>query len=185
MSQWRRYFLVLIILSNFSFNGCGTGVDSLSWTEVLEYIHKEFPEVRHLSTQDLAQWVADHKRKPPLIFDTREENEYAVSHLPDAQYLNPNSNFVSEIKRVEKNAPIVVYCSVGYRSSVVARKLRKLGYTNVFNLEGSIFKWANEDRIVVRNGKSIREVHPYDEHWGQLLEKKYHPNGSHFSINRR
>jgi len=33
-----------------------------------------------------------------------------------------------------------VYCSLGIRSEVIAKKLKKAGYTNVFNLYGGIFE---------------------------------------------
>lgn len=45
---------------------------------------------------------------------------------------------------IKPDSHIVVYCSVSYRSSILARRLQDMGFTNVYNLEGSIFKWANE-----------------------------------------
>lgn len=70
---------------------------------------------------------------------------------------------------------IVVYCSVGYRSSRLARQLRTRGVKNVFNLEGSLFKWANEGRPVYRGSERVQEVHPFDEDWGELLDESLHP----------
>ena len=172
--RYWRILLVSIVLSNFSFYGCGEP-NSLNWTEVLDFIHKEFPDVRQLSTEELADWLKDHNRKPPTIFDTREQQEYGVSHIQNARYLDPKSNLEVTVKQLDKKSPIVVYCSVGYRSSIVAQKLQDLGYTNVYNLDGSIFKWANEGRTVVRNEVPTSEVHPYDSNWGRLLDKQYHP----------
>jgi 3-mercaptopyruvate sulfurtransferase SseA len=67
----------------------------------------------------------------------------------------------------------VVYCSVGYRSARVAHWLGGQGYTNVRNLTGSIFQWANEGRPVFRDDRPTNEVHPYDQRWGLLLESRY------------
>ena len=72
MNQWRKHVFVLIVLSHLSFNGCEAGVDSLDWTGVLANIHEKFPEVRHLSTKDLADWLQDQNQEPPTILDTRE-----------------------------------------------------------------------------------------------------------------
>ena len=72
-----------------------------------------------------------------------------------------------------KNDPIVVYSSVGYRSARLAHWLAGQGYTNVRNLAGSIFQWANEDRPVFRDGRPTTEVHPYDRRWGLLLESRF------------
>ena len=174
MIRIQKIVAVLVVLSHLSFGGC-RNAESLNWAKVLEKIHNEFPEVKYLSTKDLAKWIEDKSRKSPLIFDTRKEDEYLVSHLQNAKHLHPMSDFVSELKGIRSDAPIVVYCSVGYRSSAVARELSKLGYTNVSNLDGSIFKWANEGRKVVCNKTAVLKVHPYDSNWGQLLNKEYHP----------
>ena len=60
---------------------------------------------------------------------------------------------------VKKSAPVVVYCSVGYRSDQIAAKLIKLGYTNVHNLYGGIFDWVNTGYPVFNeNGRPIRST---------------------------
>ena len=79
-------------------------------------------------------------------------------------------------------ANIVAYCSIGYRSSKMAQKISQelekmkenenLDTTiKVYNLEGSIFKWANEKRTLVDcENKETRYCHPYNIVWGKLLE---------------
>ena len=66
---------------------------------------------------------------------------------------------------------VVVYCSVGYRSlRLVSRsRLQARGIENVFNLEGSLFHWANEGRPLSRGDLPAKSVHPYDDDWGELL----------------
>jgi 3-mercaptopyruvate sulfurtransferase SseA len=77
------------------------------------------------------------------------------------------------LNRLDMNQPIVVYCSVGYRSSRLAERLQKAGCTNVFNLDGSIFQWANEGRLLERDGRPVNEVHPYSQTFGQLLRSEH------------
>lgn len=121
---------------------------------------------------------------------------------------------------------VVCYCSVGYRSSLVAEKLqdyvkkskgtgtktpvslryqglgppvslryqgqisvRKLGITSinclvffsdaastnvsVYNLEGSLFKWANENRHMINSqGETTKFAHPYNTVFGKLLNSE-------------
>ena len=43
------------------------------------------------------------------------------------------------------------------------------GYADVWNLEGSIFQWANGGRPVYRDGRPVEAVHPYNTLWGTLL----------------
>jgi rhodanese-related sulfurtransferase len=140
-------------------------------------VRDDFPEITQLGTSELASWLADPDREPPVILDTREPDEYAVSHLPGAIQVSPGSDPAKTLADLPKDSPVVVYCSVGYRSSRYARKMERAGFTNVVNLEGSIFLWANEGRpLETGPGKPGNRVHPYDSKWGQLLSPEIRKN---------
>ena len=69
---------------------------------------------------------------------------------------------------------VVCYCSVGYRSSLVAQRLyrhykeQEKTCPPLHNLEGGLFQWANEGRpLAISN-----TVHPYSSAWGKLLDSK-------------
>ena len=146
-------------------------VGAQTWDSIQGNVRKRFPSVRQLSTPQLDEWMAGTNGSPrPLLVDARTEGEFAVSHLRGAH------RFVS-VEKVKaalatNTQPVVVYCSVGYRSSALAEKLAKAGLTNVWNLEGSLFAWANEGRPVYRSDRLLDppRVHPYDTKWGQLLK---------------
>ncbi|HEV3410332.1 MAG TPA: rhodanese-like domain-containing protein [Chthoniobacterales bacterium] len=144
---------------------------SVGWALVNAKIRNDFPEVPRITTTQLADWLQNTARPAPLLLDVRRRTEYAVSHLADAQHVEPDAP--ASIVHEPKERPIVTYCSVGYRSSSFAQKLRAAGYANVRNLEGSIFRWANEGRPVFRGDERVEQVHPYDRTWGFLLKKKY------------
>lgn len=143
--------------------GCG----ERSLEMVKAEIRRKYPKVRTLSTADLALEL-DQGRELVLL-DVRTAGEFAVSHLPGARQVDPGAETIQGLAR---DAEIVTYCSVGYRSAGLAEKLREQGFANVRNLEGSIFAWFNEGRPVYRKGKRVAEVHPYDAMWGQLLQEK-------------
>lgn len=134
---------------------------------------RKFPDVQWIDRADLARWREDPGRTQPLVLDARTAAEYEVSHLRDAVYIDPGRPSLRPLRGRAKNDPIVVYCSVGYRSARVAHWLAGQGYTNVQNLSGSIFQWANEDRPVFRDGRPALQIHPYDRRWGLLLESRY------------
>ena len=116
--------------------------------------------------------VAEH---PSYIrLDTREWEEYEVSHLPHAHFVGYEDfdTGVFESLFPDKQATFVLYCSVGIRSGKIGEKLQKLGYTDVRNLSGGIFKWVEEGKEVLdRNEKPTQKVHAYNRLWGMLLNK--------------
>ena len=107
-----------------------------------------------------------------ILFDAREKREYAVSHLPKARWIGYNDFDLNRVADVPRTSPIVVYCSVGYRSEKVGEKLKAAGFTNVRNLYGSLFEWVNQGNPVVDStGKPTRRVHAYSRTWGIWLNR--------------
>lgn len=106
--------------------------------------------------------------------DAREREEFEVSHLKDAHFIGYTNFDTSEFSETfpDKHATYVVYCSVGVRSEKIGKKLIDMGYTDVKNLSGGIFKWVNEGYdIVDMNGQKTQKVHAYNRFWGLLLNK--------------
>jgi rhodanese-related sulfurtransferase len=147
-------------------------VHAESWNEIQRTIRNRFPDVRRISAGEFSAWLDDAGRVAPVLIDARKEEEFDVSHLPNARH----ARTVKAVRAVvpSENQPIVVYCAMGYRSSSLARKLRKAGFTNVANLEGSLFGWANEGRPLHRGTASANptKVHPYNGKWGKLLNSE-------------
>lgn len=146
--------------------GCS---QDLTWRAVNHMIASEYPDVPTISTDSLATRLDEGGQPRPLLLDARAPEEYAVSHLPGARRVDPAADAYPALDSLAPDTPIVVYCSVGYRSAGVAQALRRQGFAHVANLEGSIFRWANEGRPVYRDGAPVAAVHPYDATWGRLL----------------
>ena len=142
--------------------------------EMKRKVRGHFPEVAQLSTADLAAWLKDPKREPPVLLDAREPEEFAVSHLHGAIRVDPSAKPEAVLPLLPHGKPVVTYCSVGYRSSALAEKLIKAGVTSVYNLEGSIFQWANEGRPLEANGQPAEKVHPYNKKYGRMLDEAKH-----------
>lgn len=143
---------------------------SLAFNIIKRHATRKFPTIQWINTQDFARWLEDPAKPQPVILDARTEAEYAVSHLENAQRIDPYDPNVAVL--ASKDTPIVVYCSVGYRSARIAQQLGQAGFSHVYNLEGSLFKWANEERPFFRDHPTLL-VHPYDQLWGRLLKPKY------------
>ncbi len=143
------------------------------WEETLSMVREDFPRVQHISTDELAAILEEHTDF--TLLDTREPEEYEVSHIQGAFLAEGVRDALKALQDKRREDLVIVYCSVGYRSSNIANKLARRGFTNVVNVEGSLFKWANENRPVFSGDKVVDKVHPYDEYWGRLLDRKYWP----------
>ncbi len=117
--------------------------------------------------------VADLKKMPNVVLlDTRSRAEYDVSHLPNARWVGYDDFDLTRVNAVPKDANVVLYCSVGYRSEKVGEKLLAAGYRQVRNLDGSLFEWVNQGNVVVDgSGKPTQRVHAYSRLWGVWLKR--------------
>ncbi|MBA3520875.1 MAG: rhodanese-like domain-containing protein [Gemmatimonadales bacterium] len=145
----------------------------LAFDVVRRMTARKFPEVEWIGAEELARWREDPRGPRPLMLDARTPEEYAVSHLRDAARIDPYQPSLQPLQGFPKDTAIVVYCAVGYRSARVARFLGRHGYGNVYNLDGSLFRWANQGRPIFRDGQPATLVHPYDRLWGLLLASDY------------
>lgn len=109
-----------------------------------------------------------------IFLDAREPEEFNVSHLKNAICVGYND---FSIEQVEKKIPnkdqhIIVYCSLGVRSEIIAQKIIDAGYTNVKNLYGGIFEWKNKDFEVFNlNQQKTDSIHAYSKAWSKWLKK--------------
>ncbi len=167
--NWRRIGLIsggvfLVIITAFWLwlpaYGLNTAKRFLRW---------KFDDIHHITTAELAKHMKGEH--PPAILDIREAEEYETSHLPNARHLLPESSdaqIQKLLSGIPANRPIVVYCSVGYRSSTMARRLKALGRVNVSNLEGSIFAWAADGHRL----ESRDKIHPYNWFGRRMIPDK-------------
>jgi len=157
--------LVALLVCVLALLSCRSG----DWLLLKRSLRGKFRDEHWITTQQLADWLADQKRPAPILLDVRTPAEWKVSHLPGARWVDPDASAETAAGATAKDAPIVTYCAVGYRSGKMAQRLRAAGFTQVQNLEGSIFQWANEHRPLRRDGKPVTQVNPYNAFWGRLL----------------
>ena len=106
-----------------------------------------------------------------ILLDIREEEEYEISHIPGAVFLGYKSIDEKLLQTIPLNKKIVVYCSVGYRSEKIGTKLLKRGFSNVFNLYGSIFEWVNRSHPLEDiNGNVTQKIHTYNKKWSKWVD---------------
>ena len=130
-----------------------------------------------ISSAELSEKIAVEPKI--VLLDAREKTEFDVSHLKNAKWIGFDDFDPNRVANLDKSAPVVIYCSVGYRSEKIGERLLKLGFTDVRNLRGGIFDWANRKLPIESSDGKPAVVHPYDRNWGKWLkahvEKRYKP----------
>lgn len=78
------------------------------------------------------------------LVDVREESEWKADHLPGALHVG-RGILERDIEKTipDLDAEIVLYCGGGYRSALAADNLQKMGYTNVWSMDGGIRGWRD------------------------------------------
>lgn len=141
------------------------------------FAQKTIPEVLKKFNKNSVPYISASElklKKNILILDTREINEFEVSHLKNANFVGFNTFDSKKIMQNYKNQndTIVVYCSIGIRSEKIGEKLLKLGYKNVYNLYGGIFEWKNQgEQVVDSTQKPTENVHAFSKEWSKYLLK--------------
>jgi rhodanese-related sulfurtransferase len=131
------------------------------------YYDKDFP---------LVYPEQDRIIQTAIFLDTREKEEFEVSHIKGAKWVGFETFSMEILQDIPKNQPIIVYCSIGARSQDIGKKLLKEGYTQVYNLYGGVFHWVNEGNPVYKDHpgtlpEETEEVHAFSKIWGIWLNK--------------
>ena len=93
------------------------------------YTVKEADEIERFVEKENAQ-----------LIDVREPLEYVRGHILNAINI-PLRDLVKKQDKIAKDRPVILYCSVGYRTAIGLEALRLLGYDNVIGYPGSVKGW--------------------------------------------
>ena len=157
--------LLILLLSFCSFQG----FSQKTLNELLELYNTR--SVPYISVEELRMMQTNEE---VIILDSRELAEFEVSHIDASRHVG-FTTFSSEALSEEipnKEAAIVVYCSLGIRSEEIGEKLQKAGYSNVRNLYGGIFEWKNKTYPVLNSEeKETDSIHTFSKAWSKWLTK--------------
>ncbi|HEY2108797.1 MAG TPA: rhodanese-like domain-containing protein [Candidatus Acidoferrales bacterium] len=113
--------------------------------------------VKEAKTRIKEEDFRDIKKKldagePMIIVDTREDNEWARGHIPNAVHLGKGV-IERDIEKAipDKDATLVLYCGGGYRSALAADNLQKMGYRNVISMDGGWRGWTEAGFPTIRD----------------------------------
>ncbi len=111
-------------------------------TIIVSYYKKTKSDAKVVSAEDLQPLL---QLDNVQLIDVRTPKEFKGGHIENAQNINFLSPaFTENIKKLDKNKPLIVYCRSGKRSAKSIKKLFEAGFTEIYDLEGGIIKWKQK-----------------------------------------
>lgn len=157
----QKLFFILIV---FTFTACR----QKTFKEKLDSLYNN--SVTLLTPDELNKKI--NAGKQFYILDARAKKEYEVSHLKNARWVGYSNFKLKKVKDIPKDADILLYCTVGYRSEKIGEKLKNSGYRHVYNLYGGIINWSNGGHKVFNtDGEQTDRVNTYSKSWSKYLIK--------------
>ena len=109
----------------------------------LKIVNDAKPRIKETTVQNVKDKL--ERRDKFQLVDVREDSEWANGHLPGAVHIGKGViERDIESKIPDHNAEIVLYCGGGFRSALAADALLKMGYTNVWSMDGGWRGWTEK-----------------------------------------
>ena len=97
------------------------------------------PQIEVITAEEMQQIVEDNGVQ---MVDVRTPEEYQEGFIAGFQNIDYFSDsFESDLDKLDKSKPVIVYCRSGNRSSKCAAKMKEKGFVKIYDLDGGITKW--------------------------------------------
>jgi len=125
----------------------------------------------HVSAEQFNKLADD---RDTIIVDMRNHYESEVGHFrgaicPDVDTFREELQVIEDIMREQKNKKLLLYCTGGIRCEKASAWMKHLGFSNVFQLEGGIIKYAKEVQEQGIENKFIGKNFVFDERLGERI----------------
>lgn len=104
-------------------------------------IARRLSAVKEIGTLNVTQ-LMNHENA--VLIDLREPGEFKGGKLPGALHipLSQLGQRTDELAKLNKR-PVVAYCALGRRSTMVGGALAKAGFANIYSLRGGLKAWRD------------------------------------------
>ncbi len=134
-------FTVALILTPF-INSTFAAEQGSTINTIAELKEQALAGVEMISNAQLKQRIENNSNL--VLLDVRTEQEYTAGHIKGAAWIQRGIvEFVLARSLRDPGQEIIVYCKKGYRSGLVVKALREMGYNNV-NSHAGFDQWLAE-----------------------------------------
>ena len=118
---------------------------------------KEFSEVQDVSPREAMHLFDTGK---VVFIDVRKPDEQSVSRIPGAI----TADFFLENPEKYNDYIKIGYCTISYRSGILAQGLHQKGIP-IYNLRGGLLAWVHDGGKVYNGSEETRRIHVYSQEW--------------------
>ncbi len=122
-----------------------------------------FAQGKNVSVDEFEKLLLQTKAEQ--LIDVRTPQEFAKYRIRSAQNIDFRSaDFRTQIEKLDKTKPVLVYCLSGRRSEAAAKVFTDAGFKTVYNLDGGINAWSKAGKPIDQDlsGKGELPVAEYD-----------------------
>lgn len=106
----------------------------------------EDKSVTHVDANAAEKLVKEGK---VTVVDVRSPEEYKEEHIAGAKNVDFfTEDFAKELDKLDKSKPYLIHCAAGKRSTSSLKTFEKLGFKNLFHLDGGINAWKEAGKPV-------------------------------------
>ena len=91
-------------------------------------------------------------RENVQLVDVRTILEYGYEHIAGSTNIDLyNADFDLLLSSFKKSEPVLLYCASGTRSEVAMNKIKEIGFSKVYHLDGGIRAWRSAELPLEKN----------------------------------
>ena len=81
-----------------------------------------------------------------LILDVRTKQEFEDGHIKGALNIDiRESDFMTQIEKLDRSKNYIIHCKSGGRSAVALEKIKDMGFSTMYHMNGGIIEWAQHN----------------------------------------
>ena len=99
-------------------------------------------ENNNIALLNLSDFKTQIENKDVQLIDVRTPEEFKEGHVDGALNIDYYSQgFETQFSKLDKEKPVYLYCRSGFRSNESAKKLAKMGFKTLYDLEGGFLNY--------------------------------------------
>jgi rhodanese-related sulfurtransferase len=100
--------------------------------------------IKNITPTDASKLIEKYKDDPNfIIIDVRTPNEFSDEHIENAKNIDfLSTDFEKQLEKMDKEKKCIVYCASGHRGAKAMKKMKNLGFMEVYNIEGGFILYS-------------------------------------------